>query len=894
MVLMVALALVVGFLFRDSFKAEMATFANDGPLGLMAAACNQFPQAWTGIWADLNWLGFNGGSAPPDLTSLLGWVLGPLYFIKFYPALTVIILGACAWLFFRQLNFHPAVCVLGGMAAALNSDFFSYACWGLGTLTLCVASIFLAFAALKSSLRPAWVRPVLAGIALGNALMEGFDNGAIFSLYVAAFAMFQAWADAGATRPARAMGVGLLRTAGVALASAIVAAHVLVGLVQLNISTVAGMSQQEEDRAARWSFATQWSLPPGESLRTVIPGLFGYRMDTPEGGQYWGKVGMHPAWDAYWAAENRQSLTPPPAPLRYSGAGHYAGVPVVLLALFAIAQSLHRGGGVFRGSERRWVWFWAVVALLSLLFAFGRFAPFYHLIYALPYFNTIRNPVKFLHPFNVALVVLFAYGCQALWRAWIEEAVARPNRIGAALKAWWASATRWERRWTFFSMALLGVSLLGWLVYGSSQDVLERHLAEVGFDPPDIAPIVRTSLAEVGLFVLVLALSVGLLLLAMSGWLGGRRSRMASLAFGLLLTLDLARANVPWVRHYNWQERYARNDLFDILSKAPHEARVTGQLPFDISRMPRDAAVLIQSLSSVYGIEWLQHQFRYFNIQSLDIVQLPREPADRAAYRAALRGHPLREWELGNTRYLLTLAPFVAPMNEQLDPGANRFRLHTAFTLSQGAEDVIHVQTNATGPFGLIEFTGALPRAMLFDQWRGDLPDSEVLNLLASTNFNPHTEVLVSEQIPAPAVSTTSQPAGTATFKSYAPRRFVIMTEARTPCVLLVNDKHDPNWRVLVDGREEPLLRANFIARGVYLTPGPHEVEFRFEPPVGTLWISLIAMLGGLGLCGYTLWHTLWHTQRLPSAIEGPPRTVARSASSSPAGRAPTRPLERR
>src|SRR5690606_8395233 len=127
---------------------------------------------------------------------------------------------------------------------------------------------------------------------------------------------------------------------------------------------------------------------------------------------------------------------------------------------------------------------------------------------------------------------------------------------------------------------------------GSSRDILERHLAEVGFDPAEAGPIVRTSLSEVGLFVLVLALSVGLLLLTMSGWLGGRRSRMPLLAFGLLLTFDLARANVPWIRHYNWKERYATNALFDILSRAPHEGRVTGQLPFDISRLPRDAAVL--------------------------------------------------------------------------------------------------------------------------------------------------------------------------------------------------------------------------------------------------------------------------------------------------------------
>src|SRR4030095_4413401 len=153
-------------------------------------------------------------------------------------------------------------------------------------------------------------------------------------------------------------------------------------------------------------------------------------------------------------------------------------------------------------------------------------------------------------------------------------------------------------------------------------------------------------------------------------------------------------------------------------------------------------------------------QFRYYDIQSLDIVQMPRTKAEFAAYKQSVFPNPMREWELGNTRYLLSLAPMVEALNQQIDPQQKRFRLVTAFALSQNADDIIQVQTNATGPFALLEFTGALPRAMLFDRWRSEVPDEEALRLLGSTNFNPHSEVLVAEQIPAPAVDTATQPAG--------------------------------------------------------------------------------------------------------------------------------------
>jgi len=42
------------------------------------------------------------------------------------------------------------------------------------------------------------------------------------------------------------------------------------------------------------------------------------------------------------------------------------------------------------------------------------------------------------------------------------------------------------------------------------------------------------------------------------------------------------------------------------------------------------------------------------------------------------------------------------------------------------------------------------------------------------------------------------------------------------------------------------LLRCNYLMRGVALPPGAHTVEFRFAPPVNTLYVSLAALVVGL------------------------------------------------
>jgi len=71
--------------------------------------------------------------------------------------------------------------------------------------------------------------------------------------------------------------------------------------------------------------------------------------------------------------------------------------------------------------------------------------------------------------------------------------------------------------------------------------------------------------------------------------------------------------------------------------------------------------------------------------------------------------------------------------------------------------------------------------------------------------------------------------------------------------VLLLNDKFDLYWHVLVDGRPAELLRCNFIMRGVYLTPGQHTVEFQFRLPNKPLFVTLAAIGTGLLLCGVLL-----------------------------------------
>ena len=185
------LALLMAFLFAKSFSADQALFSNDGPLGANVAEQAKVPEIFTGTWADLNWVGGHAGSALPNITYGLLYLVGPINYAKFYPPVSLFLLGLAAWVFFKRLKFHPAVCLIGAIAAMLNINVFSNSCWGLASRATMLASVFFALTMIPQP-GARWQLPklILAGFGVGMGIMEGYDIGAIYSLYVGVFAIF--------------------------------------------------------------------------------------------------------------------------------------------------------------------------------------------------------------------------------------------------------------------------------------------------------------------------------------------------------------------------------------------------------------------------------------------------------------------------------------------------------------------------------------------------------------------------------------------------------------------------------------------------------------------------------------------------------------------------------
>jgi hypothetical protein len=903
LILLIVLAGALAALCHEGFLPHRVMWANDVSLGEMLDPSNQLPDTFTGRWGSLEWVGGIVQNSPPTLTSLLQMVLPPAIYLKIYAPLTMLALGLGAGLFFKQLGFAAPVCVIGGLGAGLNMHFFSNACWGLGNWGMSAAMVFVALTVLVSpSLRPLWVKAALAGICVGLVVMEGFDVGAILSIYVGIFVLFF-FARKSATLLQglpTAIGVDLV----VVLFALLISASTLSTFYTLVLTpdkakSTPAAEQTAAEKKEHWNFLTQWSFPKVETLRLVIPGLFGYRLqdyitDTNKASAYWGSIAEDPrvdelqssnpevrsaaaasfgvgpdiqtamAGDNLAAREQIVDQLKGYMQRRHTGSGDYTGVLVCLLAVFALFNSWRKVNGPYSQHEQQLVWFWGLIALISLLAAWGRYTGFYGFLYALvshvPFINNIRNAIKFLHPLNVCLIVLSGYGLEALYRGYMRGAANRPATLSQRLKNWWRGGPAFDKKWTIGTLLVVLASLVGLLLFTSSKADVIHYLEHNGF-PEDMAPqMAAFSIHEVVFFIGFFAASVAVVIAVLSGLCNGGRAKWAWLLLGGIMIFDLGRADAPWIRYFDYTYKYSMSPVVDFLRHDPWEHRVMSRFSPTGGYIPSDG-----NLPALCHW-WLENDYLANNIESLEIDQAPRLPDPDRIYIGNFGNlsptdlsAPVRMWRLTNTRYILADSRVTPALNQLAEP-RNSFRNIMLGDIVPKRENMpiedagdLTIQTNDNGHVVLIEFTAALPRAKLYANWQMT-DDATTLAELNSSKFDPAKTVLIANDTPVP--EKPGQPdadPGTVTIANYQPKYVQLKADAKTPAVLLLNDRIEKYWKVRVDQKPAGLLRCNYIMRGVFLPAGAHTVEFRFQEPLQWLYVSLTGFAIGVGLVGYVL-----------------------------------------
>ncbi len=143
------------------------------------------------------------------------------------------------------------------------------------------------------------------------------------------------------------------------------------------------------------------------------------------------------------------------------------------------------------------------------------------------------------------------------------------------------------------------------------------------------------------------------------------------------------------------------------------------------------------------------------------------------------------------------------------------------------------------GEIFIAERLAPLPRAYVVYAAEAICDDTQLLSHVLDETFDIRHSALTAEEVGLP--STPPQLAQPAVIASYADTRIVIHATAAQAGLLVLGDYDYPGWVVTVDGQAVPIVRTNWLWRGVKLPPGEHTVVFQF---------SSASVRYGLGLSG--------------------------------------------
>ena len=162
-----------------------------------------------------------------------------------------------------------------------------------------------------------------------------------------------------------------------------------------------------------------------------------------------------------------------------------------------------------------------------------------------------------------------------------------------------------------------------------------------------------------------------------------------------------------------------------------------------------------------------------------------------------------------------------------------------------------------SGDVKVYENLTVLPRAFVASRASFIPDDAEARALLADPAFDPSTTIILADPTTAAAAASAGITATLpATITTYTPD--LVHLTAQGPGYLLLSDAYYPGWTATVDGASAPILRADIMFRALSLTPGRHEIEFRYTPlsvRIG-IWISGLMLVAFLVAVLVLLWRT--------------------------------------
>lgn len=663
----------------------------------------------------------------------------------------IFLCGLFTYLFLRAWNFGFYGALVGGLAYMLGGSIAGYAGPGHDGKLFVSTMLPLTLLLLTRGIRDGrlWAWGALA-ITIGLAALSPHPQLLQYLLLTAgAFSLYLAFAKHGDARLTTPQAIRRL-----ACAAGAVGLGLLISAIQYWPSVFEYKRWSPRSAGHDWAVATSYSFPIEETLNAYWPNFSGI-LD-----RYWGRNLIHFHSD-------------------------YFGVIVLMLVGCAFGATAWK-------SFRR---FWIGTGIVSLLWAFGGYTPFFKLVFAIvpgtPYF---RAPSTIIYVTAFAVSVLAAIG--------MERLLAR--RVSPKYAIAWIAAT------AVFSvlMSVGGYSGLANAV-ASTFELPQQYMD--GRVLPNLERNKAAAILGVWRSFFFVLLGAGLIW----AWLQQRvAGRVVAITLAVLLAVDL------WtIERYYWTFSPRANVLFasdaaidsikaDIARSGP--GRVWTQPFEDAVRDPIfDGDALMTHGLRMVG-NYHGNELRPYN----ELVNIA--PGQRVKLSPEF-------WRHENVRYLYTNVS-----DSLMGEIATQLKWPSA---------PVRIGGPARNAAGNLVYAYRLPgdqRPAWVASAMVKAPEEQALATVLDPRFDPTRVAIVdtaARDIQGQQLQALPEPASVkATVTSMTDRAYDVQLDAPAPegSALLVSENYYPGWQATVDGKPAPVARMNNNLIGVALPAGARAVELRF------------------------------------------------------------------
>jgi hypothetical protein len=458
-------------------------------------------------------------------------------------------------------------------------------------------------------------------------------------------------------------------------------------------------------------------------------------------------------------------------PMPFTDAPNYLGAVILLLAIIGIFLNF---------KENVFVKFLTLLIILSLFISFGKEFPLVYDIFFnyVPYFNRFRVPSMILSLVMFAVPLLAGFGLSSIVRSY---------RTGASEKI----------KNTFRNLAI--ASGLLFVITITFPGIVSEIYRSIFADNQAIALVVRNNfgfvnqeifnrvyphiyqfifdnfLKDLRIFLLLALVLFGAVYLYHSKIL---KQNIFNLAIALLVIFDLWRVD-SLTLHYSDKE-----EIQSILN------------PPDYVQYIKQDTSLYRVLELSSGQPVMSNHLAIYRLQNVYGYQ----------------GAKMRAYQ-----DLIEIAGITNPFVLNI--------LNAKYVITD----------NVDSTFGNLVFNGTkkvlfnksyLPRAFFVNRYEVAQP-IQILNKMKNAEFNP-IDVLFLEDTLKVKIDPPTQDAFVKILE-YQIQKVKLKAKATGNNLLFMSDTWYPKWKCFIDGKEVPILKANYVFRAVVVPEGEHEILFVYK-----------------------------------------------------------------